>query len=355
MISTILIFLVAALAGLAAGAGWARRRAREERFGSYCLGARLGVGGMGEVFAARHRWLERDVALKVVRPEHARGRRAQTLFREAQALRRVRGRHVQQLLDVGLSNRGRVFVVMERFDGETLEDLVHRLGPQTPRRVASILAELCAAVSAVHAAGLVHGDIKPANVLVGRSVDEPLELKLIDFGLARDRGPVDSDGTSSVEPSGGTPGYVAPEVAGGGRPNRRSDIFGVAMVACWMLTGRPGRELDGMVEPWEHLFEPLPRRLGQVLRAAGSHDPRHRARNAEHLAALLRGCLDDDSEGWDEPPHVASKALPPVGSATDEATLADTVPPSMTLPEMGLLAQSSESDSVPLPLVSAHS
>ena len=161
------------------GLGAEVTRARE--LGSYRLEERLGAGGMGEVWRARHRLLARPAAIKLMRPEVLGGSsperqsELQARFeREAQATALLRSPHTIELYDFGVSDEGAFYYVMEFLDGFDLETLVQKFGPVSEERAAHLLMQVCHSLAEAHEAGLVHRDIKPANVYVcryGREVD----------------------------------------------------------------------------------------------------------------------------------------------------------------------------------------
>jgi serine/threonine protein kinase len=165
-------------------------RARE--LGSYRLGELLGRGGMGEVYLATHRMLARPAAIKLIRPEVLAGEDgtkaelATARFRrEAEAAARLKSPHTVQLYDFGVTDEGRLYLVMELLDGLDLDSLVRRDGPLTAARVVHILRQVCESLEEAHDAGLVHRDIKPANIHLGRVGREPDFVKVLDFGLVK--------------------------------------------------------------------------------------------------------------------------------------------------------------------------
>ena len=224
--------------------GTAVRKARE--LGSYRLEERLGSGGMGEVWRARHRMLARPAAIKLIRPEalgaeHSREELLQRFEREAQATSLLRSAHTVEVYDFGATDDGSFYYVMELLDGFDLESLVDRFGPQPAERVVHLLLQACDSIGEAHAAGLLHRDIKPANLYAcrhGRDVDF---VKVLDFGLVEQveaSGP--GPGTGRRRMMVGTPAFMSPEqVVGDEAVDARSDIYSIGCVAFWLLTGRP--------------------------------------------------------------------------------------------------------------------
>ena len=184
------------------GLGAEVTRARE--LGSYRLEERLGAGGMGEVWRARHRLLARPAAIKLMRPEVLGGSsperqsELQARFeREAQATASLRSPHTIELYDFGVSDDGAFYYVMELLDGFDLDTLVQKFGPVSEERAAHLLMQVCHSLAEAHEAGLVHRDIKPANVYVCRYGREVDFVKVLDFGLVKSHGPA---GRDRVEP-----------------------------------------------------------------------------------------------------------------------------------------------------------
>jgi predicted Ser/Thr protein kinase len=207
--------------------------------GRYVIGETLGQGGMGVVYVARDPALEREVAIKVLRPGFARANpdAAQRIAREAQAMARIAHPHVVSVFDVGTVD-GQVFVAMERIHGKSLRAWLSA----APRTVAEILEVFIAAgrgLIAAHNAGVVHRDFKPDNVLVG----DDGRTRVMDFGLAYDPRAVElerseSGSETTTRPIAGTPAYMAPEQHAGGSADPRTDQFSFAVSLYEALYGR---------------------------------------------------------------------------------------------------------------------
>lgn len=258
----------------------AARRARKEarELGSYRLVEKLGAGGMGEVWRAEHRLLARQAAIKLIRQDDGAGvsKVAQERFRrEAQSLASLRSRNTIDLFDYGVTEDGTFFYVMELLDGVDLESLVVQDGPQSPARVVKLLIQACRSLAEAHDAGLVHRDVKPANIFVCRVADELDIVKVLDFGLvrtvsqddptpedvespfqqakpevpgesaarlsarARQPGPEGAPRLTRADHVMGTPDFMAPEQATGGEVDARADIYALGGVAFWLLAARP--------------------------------------------------------------------------------------------------------------------
>jgi serine/threonine-protein kinase len=255
---------------------------------------------MGIVYRARHTLLGRTVALKLVAARD--GASCQRRFEgEALALARLNHPNVVTLYDYGHA-AGSAYLVMESLEGADLERLVARAGQQDPRRVVHLLLQACNGLAAAHAAGLVHRDVKPANLFLCRGSDGADVLKLLDFGLAKqlDRGDAERSSATLLL---GTPGNMAPECftrpAEVGSP---ADIYGLGTVAYWLLAGKPvfdGRSLPELAA--QHLYEapaPLPERapygvsaeLEAIVLSCLEKSPERRPASARALAEALLGC-----------------------------------------------------------------
>ncbi len=306
-------------------------RARAQELGSYRLVAKLGTGGMGEVWRAEHQLLARQAAIKLVRnevlddPVHATLVR-ERFKREAQTLASLRSRHTIQLYDYGVTDDGSFFFVMELLDGLDLAQLVRAHGPQPAARVISIIAQACQSLAEAHDAGLLHRDIKPANLMVSRAADEVDIVKVLDFGIAhnvaepvehreaRPSPPTSEDTTGerlTVEGAViGTPGYIPPEQAVGEPLDARGDLYALGCVAWWLLTGADvyaGVAADDLIRT--HVTEPipdlrtrvhgwLPVELEQLIVRCLAKRPADRPHDARALAASLVAIEVPPEHAW---------------------------------------------------------
>ena len=219
------------------------KRARE--LGSYFLEQKLGEGGMGEVWRARHRMLARPAAIKLIRqPQgHAAGvsdETARRFEREAQVIARLRSPHTVELFDFGRSEDGAFYYAMELLDGLDADSLVRRFGPVPPERAIYLLCQVCHSLSEAQSCGLVHRDIKPANIFLCHYGEEYDFVKVLDFGIVRSVGnAADSSAVRTGEHRvKGTPAFIAPEQAMGGEVDGRADIYATGCLAYWFLTGQ---------------------------------------------------------------------------------------------------------------------
>jgi serine/threonine-protein kinase len=222
----------------------------------YEVGRLLGAGGMAEVFEGRDRLLARRVAIKVPLSQHAHDPDfAHRFRREAQAAASLSHPGVVAVYDTGSEN-GTHFIVMEYVDGRTLKEVIRAEAPLYPDRAAEICADVCSALAAAHARGLVHRDVKPANIMLmpdGR-------VKLMDLGIARAAAGETATQTAAML---GTAQYLSPEQAQGQAVDYRSDLYSLGCCLYEMLTGTvPFRGATPVAIAYRHVREdPTPPRM----------------------------------------------------------------------------------------------
>ena len=288
-----------------------RKRASEAmRLGQYTLTERLGEGGMGEVYRATHAMLRRPTAVKLLKGQNETS--LQRFEREVQLTARLKHPNTIAIFDYGRTPDGIFYYAMEYLDGLTLEQLVEEHGPQPPARVVHVLRQICGSLGEAHAVGLIHRDVKPANIALcdrGRAFDF---VKVLDFGLVKNVATAgDTDTTDRMLT--GTPLYLSPEaIAAPEKVDARSDLYAVGAVGYYLLTGDHvfgGRTLVEVcshhlhtlpVRPSEKLGTPLPRDLEDVLLACLEKRPEARPRDANALAKQLAQCSCVDEWGDDE-------------------------------------------------------
>ena len=284
------------------------KEARE--MGSYTLEERLGEGGMGVVWKARHRLLARPAAVKLIKPEVFVGMNPDEVSRlnhrfehEVQATAALYSPHTVDIYDYGVDSTGTFFYVMELLDGIDMETMVERFGPVEPSRVAHFLIQACHSLSEANNRQMVHRDIKPANLFVCKFGDDHDFVKVLDFGLVkredlqdRDRQKLTAEGRVN-----GTPAYMSPEsISGEGPVDHRSDLYSLGCVAYWLLTGQllftaktPMavliKHLDSEPVPPSQLCEmEIPEEFENLILACLAKDPEDRPQTAAELAGLLR-------------------------------------------------------------------
>lgn len=258
---------------------------------------RIARGGMGEVYRAEDADLSRVVAVKLLSERYADNEAIRGRFtREALAVARLSNApSTVTIFDVG-DHHGRPYIVMEYLPGGSLADRLEREGAQPVGRALEWLGQAAAALDAAHANGIVHRDVKPANLLL----DEGDRVKVADFGVASaaDLGSFTEAGTVV-----GTAGYLAPEQARGERATPASDLYALAVVAFELLTGkRPFERESSTAEAIAHVSAPippasssnpeLPPEVDDVLARGLAKEPEHRYDSAAELVEALRDALD---------------------------------------------------------------
>ena len=284
-------------------------QARE--MGSYRLEKKLGSGGMGDVWLAKHRLLARPAAVKLVHPR----RLARKGFefeaipsvmarfeREARATANLRSPHTIELYDYGIAEDGTFFYVMEYLEGLDLNGLVNRGGVIEGERVAYLLIQACESLQEAHSQGLIHRDIKPGNIYLCKLGPQYDFVKVLDFGLvSRPQGDVDATRLTAQGVTLGTPGFMAPEMIRGQKIDARADLYSLGCVGYFLLTGDLVFEGLGMKALVAHLKDtPVPpsTRSGKEIAADLENvildclekNPASRPRSARELAGRLRSC-----------------------------------------------------------------
>ncbi|MFN8151229.1 MAG: serine/threonine-protein kinase [Solirubrobacterales bacterium] len=311
---------------------------RGSSFGGYTIERQLGSGGMGVVYEAVQRSLDRRVALKILKPELATDPAFVDRFRrEGRLQAKIEHPHVLDVYEVGESDDHDLFLAMRLVDGPTLADLL-RVGELDAARTVDLLGQVGEALDAANGAGLVHRDVKPQNVLVG----DGDHAFLADFGLSR----IGTDPESRSRPTVGTVAYVAPEVVAGESPGPASDRYAFAATLFHCLTGDVvfprGSEAAAL---YAHASEPpprisarrpeLPAALDQVFEEALAKDPGRRPASARGLVASVRerlvaaGVADLGPPRLGPPSGVSPETLPPAtapASATARASGGDRAP-----------------------------
>jgi serine/threonine-protein kinase len=207
------------------------------RLGQYELGEKLGEGGMGVVYRARHALMKRPVAIKLLPPEQA-GQEAITRFeREVQHASQLSHPNTVVIHDYGHTPEGIFYYAMELIEGATLEQIVQAAGAMSSGRVVHVLRGVAGSLAEAHEHGLVHRDVKPANILLGPRGGEPDVVKVLDFGLVRSlrvRAELTTAGALM-----GTPLYISPEgIRSPESVDARSDLYALGAVAYYLLSGR---------------------------------------------------------------------------------------------------------------------
>ena len=263
-----------------------------KRLGKYEIVAKIGQGGMGEVFRAHDPILGRNVALKTIAAGSGADEEMRKRFhREAQSAARLNHSNITTVYDFG-EEQGHVYIAMELLQGEDLKETIADGREISLETKLSYMEQICDGLAFAHAEDVVHRDLKPANIHVQRNG----QVKIMDFGLAR-------ISTSDMTRAGlilGTPNYMSPEQVKGAKATARSDVFALGAVFYELLTGRKSFDADSMAgvlyrvmqaepEPIETVRPDLSPELCQVIRTAMAKDPAQRYANAAELREALRG------------------------------------------------------------------
>ena len=291
----------------------AERRVVE--LGAYRLVRRLGVGGMGEVWLGEHQLLTRPAAVKLIQPSALSSSREDSstvldrFKREARAMAQLISPNTVRVYDYGVAADDRLYYAMEFLDGIDLDELVIRHGPQSAGRSCDILRQLANSLAEAHDLGLVHRDVKPANVFLCRLADDLDVVKVLDFGMVRHLDEQPAKRLTVEDYVVGTPAYMAPEQARGDTGlSSAADIYSLGCIAFWLLTGRllfdkptpmdilvahlreAPPDIDDVVE------EPIPTELAELIRGCLEKEPSNRppAREVRETLDRIRAQLPDE-------------------------------------------------------------
>jgi eukaryotic-like serine/threonine-protein kinase len=287
--------------------GLQREVRRAERLGQYTLEDKIGEGGMGAVYRAKHAFLRRPTAVKLIRSEVASPEMLARFEREVQLTSQLTHWNTIAIFDYGRTPDGIFYYAMEHLPGLPLDQVIHDDGPQPEARVVHLVKQICASLAEAHRISLVHRDVKPANVMLCERGGTYDVVKVLDFGLVKslDRG--DQSGVTGVDDLVGTPLYMAPEAvmtASGVTP--RSDVYAVGAVAYALLTGhdvftgKSGVEVIGHhlhttpKPPSERLGRPVTPFLERLIMNCLSKLPEDRPADAGAMLTVLE-------EGWTGP------------------------------------------------------
>ncbi len=286
-----------------------------KKLGQYQLEEKIGAGGMGIVYRARHAILRRPTAVKMLQPDRLNEAAIERFEREVQMTCQLNHPNTVQIYDYGRTPEGLFYYAMEYLDGIDLQKLVENYGPQPEARVIRILTQVCGSLYEAHSLGLVHRDIKPANMMLNRRGGEPDVAKVLDFGLVKS---IDEQSQmTSADSLTGTPLYMPPEAIQ--TPNSvdaRSDLYSLGAVGYFLLTGKPVFDVSNVLDLCQkHVTEvPIPpsQKLGRAISPelegailACLEKPRSkRPQTARDLAVMIaraptaQNWLVDEAELW---------------------------------------------------------
>lgn len=308
--------------------------------GKYRVERTIGSGGMGCVLAAEHEMLHARVAIKLLLPQAASVPGASERFlREAKAAAALRSEHVARVLDVGTTEEGAPYLVMEHLAGHDLRKVARERGALPVEEAVEYLLQACEAIHEAHGKGILHRDIKPANIFVTSRADGRPLIKVLDFGLAKVLDPARMEAPEeSITQTGlvvGSPHYMSPEQFRSLRKaDARSDIWALGVIAYELLAGRRpfyGEGVGGLMmsvandepEPLGTIRPELPAPLVDLVTRCLRKKPDRRPARVAELIAVLR-MVSGKPTDWVPPespdPAAAEDAeLPPSGSGTNRA------------------------------------
>ncbi len=308
--------------------------------GQYCILEQIGQGGMGRVFKARHRTMNRLVALKVLAPKVMENDRAQSLFlREVRAVAQLVHPNIVTAYDANQVG-GRYYLVLEFVDGPNLDQLVQNQGPLSVGQACDFIRQAAIGLQCAHALGMVHRDIKPANILVQRRGVEgdhaPGLVKISDFGLARlvERGVEgETQGTILTKPNTvmGTPDYVSPEQARNLHDTDiRSDIYSLGCSFYYLLTGRVpypgGTAMEKLIrhsveqpEPVDKSRNDVPEGVRAILARMIAKDPAERFQTPQEVTAALEPYSVSGPTPWEPKRPTSDPFLDPTSTPPSDS------------------------------------
>jgi serine/threonine-protein kinase len=312
------------------------------RLGQYTLLEKLGEGGMGVVYLARHSMLRRPTAVKLLPPERFGVESVARFEREVQQTARLTHPNTIRIFDYGRTPDGIFYYAMEYLEGASLAEVVAEGGPMPAGRVIHVLDQAAGALTEAHGIGLIHRDIKPANIFLTQQGGIPDVAKVLDFGLVKEVSGADGDeatlpALTQANTFAGTPHYMAPEaIATPDKVDARTDIYSLGAVGYFLLTGKDVFSGRNVLEVCGHHLhtEPVPPSVRLGARIAGDleslilsclqKEAARRPRDSRELQNALRACRDasswseDDARRWLEghaEPLRARQRRASVGSA----------------------------------------
>jgi hypothetical protein len=283
--------------------GLRRRVSEARRLGQYTLEEKIGEGGMGTVYRARHAMLRRPTAVKLLPPERAGAQNLHRFEREVQTTAQLSHPNTVAIYDFGRTPDGIFYYAMEYLEGIDLLTLAREFGPQPPGRVIHVLSQVAGALEEAHSVGLIHRDVKPANIILCQRGGAPDVAKVVDFGLVRDLAAGRAATMSGLDLVTGTPLYLSPEaIKAPSEVDGRSDIYALGAVGYYLLAGRDVFFGATVVEVCAHhlhtrpeppsaaLGRPLPEDLEGLLMSCLEKDPALRPQRAGELEESLLAC-----------------------------------------------------------------
>jgi serine/threonine protein kinase len=301
---------------------------------------------MGEVYRASHAMLRRPTAVKVLRPEMAGEKNLARFEREVQLTSGLTHPNTIAIFDYGRTPDGLFYYAMEYLKGINLEDLVRKVGPQCPGRTIHILRQVAASLVEAHGVGLIHRDVKPANIILCERGGFFDVVKVVDFGLVKSIDTPEDSSISAANTITGTPHYLSPEaIRTPDKIDGRSDLYAIGGVGYYLLTGARLFDSENFVEicshqlqtqpepPSERVERQFPEDLESLIMRCLEKDPDERPANARALVQAFEACTnagdwssESASDWWEkhgadlqdpsQPPQVPIEASPTATKAS---------------------------------------
>lgn len=331
--------------------------------GRYQLERRLGQGGMGVVFKARHIFLKTQHAIKIILPDLVgNDPNLVTRFRqEALAAAAIRHQNIIAVTDFGVVRGTMPFLVMEFVQGRSLQDIMADEGAMPPMRAFELILPICSGIAAAHRQKIIHRDLKPLNVMIQEGVPVSEGAKILDFGLAKIKSGELLGSFIAAQTTGlmGSPFYMAPEQWSDDPPDARADIYSLGVMLFQMLCGEvpfKGNSIPAIMKKHLTLDVPslaskgveVPPQVEAVIRHALEKEPKYRTASADEFANELRAAMAtasavlkrtgesaeiDPSKTIVSPPAADHSTVPPKGSTTAFDPLAGTISAASLLEE----------------------
>src|SRR5947209_1679423 len=278
--------------------------------GRYQLEKRLGQGGMGVVYKARHIFLKTPHAIKIILPDLV-GNDPNLVPRfrqEALAAAAIRHQNIIAVTDFGVVRGTMPFLVMEFVQGASLQDIMSEEGAMSPTRAFELMQPICAGIAAAHRQKIVHRDLKPLNVMIQEGVPISEGSKILDFGLAKIKSGELLGSFIAAQTTGlmGSPFYMAPEQWGDDPPDTRADVYSLGVMFYQMLSGEVpfkgasipsimNKHLTAEVPTFASRGIEVPPQIEAVVRHALEKDPKYRTPSADEFAGELRAAMNSAS------------------------------------------------------------
>ncbi|MFH1299852.1 MAG: serine/threonine protein kinase [Planctomycetota bacterium] len=291
---------------------------KAKRLGQYALGEKLGEGGMGVVYRGHHAMLRRPTAIKLLDIEKTTDEAVARFEREVQLTSQLNHPNTIAIYDYGRTPEGVFYYAMELLEGINLDDLIKQFGALPESRVIHLLKQIAGSLSEAHSLGVIHRDVKPANIFLTHRGGVYDFIKLLDFGLVKAVDGREQASLTSTNSMAGTPMYLSPEgISHPDSVDARSDLYAFGAVAYYLLTGTTVFDGSSIIEicmkhtqeqpetPSERLGKPVSEDLEQIVMQCLEKDPAKRPQTAAEIIQALSACqldgkwtIQDASEWW---------------------------------------------------------